>query len=315
MVSVALCTYNGETYIATQIKSILEQSTPVDEIVVCDDGSTDKTIAILDEIKQSSSTNIVIHRNTHNIGVCANFELAISLCKGDIIFLSDQDDIWNPDKVKTILSWFESNPDKSAVFTDASLIKDNEEPFSEKTLWECIGFNKKMRRYFDKGLSLETFFINKATGATMAIRKEIKFPFAQYCNKDNVLHDYCIALKALDNDELGYISKPLIQYRLHGNQQAGINYQLQHPEIFSNIHRPLCNIPKSFPFENIRTRAKAIFGHKRAKFSLFQTIIHFLRYIIIYHWFFLHFYSYDIIYKTKLFSHLFSSRLLNYSRR
>lgn len=308
MLSVALCTYNGERYITTQINSILCQSHPVDEIVVCDDGSTDKTIDVLESIRDKSPVEIRIHKNTINLGVCANFEQAVNLCNGDIIFLSDQDDIWIPDKVKTIVSWFETHPQKSVVFTDATLITEDDKEYSNKSLWDCIGFNKKMRRYFDKGLSLESFFINKATGATMAIRKEISFPFSQYCNNDNVLHDYCIALKALDNNRLGYIDKPLIQYRLHGNQQAGISYQLQHPEIFSNIHRPLCNIPKSFPFENIRTQAKSIFGHKRASFTLFQTISHFLRYIIIYHWFFFHFYSYDIIYKTKLISQLFKSQ-------
>ena len=163
-----------------------------------------------------------------------------------------------------------------------------------------------MRRYFDNGLSLESFFINKATGATMAIRKEISFPFSQYCNNDNVLHDYCIALKALDNDGLGYIDKPLIQYRLHGSQQAGISYQLQHPEIFSNIHRPLCNIPILFPFENKRSNKHAQFGHKRATITLFQTFINVFKYIIIYKQFFLHFYLYDILYKTKLFSQICS---------
>ena len=306
MVSVALCTYNGEEYITTQIKSILEQSTPVDEIVISDDGSTDNTIAILEELKQNSSTNIIIHRNTTNLGVCANFEQAITLCNGDIIFLSDQDDIWNPDKVKTIVSWFDTHPQKSAVFTDATLITEDGKEFSNKSLWDCIGFNKKMRRYFDNGLSLESFFINKATGATMAIRKELRFSFAQYCNNDNVLHDYCIALKALDNDGLGYIDKPLIQYRLHGSQQAGISYQLQHPEIFSNIHRPLCNIPILFPFENKRSNNHAQFGHKRATINLFQTFIIVFKYIIIYKQFFLHFYLYDILYKTKLFSQICS---------
>ena len=300
MLSVALCTYNGENYITKQIESILTQSMPVDEIVICDDGSTDNTIVILEDIKHKYSTNIIIHRNIQNLGVCANFELAVSLCKGDIIFLSDQDDIWNPDKVKTIVSWFETHPQKTVVFTDATLIKDNEEPFSEKTLWDCIGFNKKMRRYFEKGLSLESFFINKATGATMAIRKEIKFPFAKYCNNDNVLHDYCIALKALDNDELGYIDKPLIQYRLHGNQQAGISYQLHHPEIFGNIYRPLCNIPDTFPFNNKHTQERAIFGHKRARSTLLQTIIHFFNYITYYKFNSLCFFPYDVAYKITI---------------
>lgn len=301
MVSVALCTYNGEKYITEQIKSILEQSTPVDEIVICDDGSTDNTISILEDIKQSSPTNIIIHRNKNNLGVCANFEHAISLCKGDIIFLSDQDDIWNPNKVKTIVSWFETHPQKLVVFTDATLITENDNELSNKSLWDCIGFNKKMRRYFDNGLPLESFFINKATGATMAIRKAISFPFSQYCNNDNVLHDYCIALKALDNDGLGYIDKPLIRYRLHGNQQAGISYQLQHPEIFSNINRPLCNIPNNFPFNNQTTKLHVSFGHLRTNTNVLQTIIHVFKYIHIYKFNFLHFFLYDIIYKAKLF--------------
>lgn len=299
MLSVALCTYNGERYITSQIDSILRQSHPVDEIVVCDDGSTDKTIDILESIIETSPIEIRIHKNTTNLGVCANFEQAVTLCNGDIIFLSDQDDIWNPDKVKTIVSWFDTHPQKSAVFTDATLITEDGKEFSNKSLWDCIGFNKKMRRYFDNGLSLESFFINKATGATMAIRKDISFPFSQYCNNDNVLHDYCIALKALDNDGLGYIDKPLIQYRLHGSQQAGISYQLQHPEIFSNIHRPLCNIPSNFPFENKTSYQHVQLGHKRAYSNFRKTIGSFADYIRCYKRHFLYFFLYDIIYKSK----------------
>ena len=298
MISVALCSFNGEKFIQEQLFSIINQSYTIDEIVICDAGSTDSTLTIINGIAATTHIPIYLHQNEVNIGVCANFEKALSLCKGDIILLSDQDDIWYSDKVKTIVSWFETHPQKSAVFSDATLINDNEDSFSEKTLWDCIGFNKKMRSYFDNGLSLETFFINKATGATMAIRKVIWFPFAQYCNNDNVLHDYCIALKALDNDELGYIDKPLIQYRLHGNQQAGISYQLQHPEIFSNIHRPLCNIPTSFTFNNIQTRKRATFGHKRAESTLFQTLAHCFSYITHYKIKGFCFYLYDVAYKT-----------------
>ena len=303
MISVALCTYNGEKYIASQIESILNQSLPVDEIVVCDDGSSDSTLDILNAIKDSCAIKIHIHQNKTNLGVCANFEQAISLCQGDVIFLSDQDDIWKPNKVQTVVSWFSQNKGKAAVFTDAILITEDNKSFIDKTLWECIGFNKKMRKYFDKGLDLESFFINKATGATMAIRKELHFPYAQYCNNDNVLHDYCLALKALDNSSLGYIDKPLIQYRIHGNQQAGISYQLNHPEIFCNIHRPLCNIPDNFPFYNKDKQKHVLFGHKRTHFSLWQTITKLFRYIQYYRYYFLFFYLYDIAYKSHFFSH------------
>lgn len=303
MISVALCTYNGEKYITSQIESILNQSLPVDEIVVCDDGSSDSTLDILNAIKDSCAIKIHIHQNKTNLGVCANFEQAISLCQGDVIFLSDQDDIWEQNKVQTIVYWFNQNKDKSAVFTDAKLITEDDNPFIDKTLWDCIGFNKKMRKYFDKGLALESFFINKATGATMAIRKELQFSFAKYCNNDNVLHDYCIALKAIDNNKLGYIDKPMIKYRIHNTQQAGISYQLNHPEIFCNIHRPLCNIPDNFPFYNKDKQKHVLFGHKRTHFSLWQTITKLFRYIQYYRYYFLFFYLYDIAYKSHFFSH------------
>lgn len=300
MLSVALCTYNGERYITTQINSILCQSHPVDEIVICDDGSTDKTIDILESIRKTSPVVIHIHKNSTNLGVCANFEQAVNLCKGDIIFLSDQDDIWEKDKVESVVSWFEEHKDKSAVFTDANLINESDTPFIEKTLWECIGFNRKMRKYFDDGLDLESFFINKATGATMAIRKALRFHFAKYCNNDNVLHDYCLALKALDTSALGYIDKTLIQYRIHGSQQAGISYQLNHPEIFSNIHRPLCNIPDDFPFENKTTAFHSNFGHRRHTYNTFQCLTNLFNYIRCYKRSFLGFYLYDLVYKTHI---------------
>lgn len=301
MISVALCTYNGEPYITAQLKSILNQTQLVDEIVVCDDGSTDNTLKIVEEISNSAGIPIRIFRNESCLGVGRNFERAISLCKGNIIFLSDQDDIWAKDKVEIIVRWFEKHPSKSAVFTDATLIDSDGHKVMEKTLLDCVGFNKKMRRYFDRGLSLETFFINRATGATMAIRDNVRFPFAQYCdNKKNVLHDYCLALKSLDNNELGYIDQPLIKYRLHGNQQAGIGHQLSHPEIYSNIYRPLCNIPHGFPFQNKSTLYHAQIGHFRARSTIWQAITGIRRYICCYKWRFLFFYLYDIIYKSRL---------------
>ena len=120
--SVALCTYNGAKYIEEQIRSILDQTLPVDEIVVCDDGSTDETPQIVEEIAKDVSVDIHVYRNDNNLGVCANFQKAVDLCQGDIVFLSDQDDIWYPHKVKTIVDWFDNNPNKSVVFSNADLI-------------------------------------------------------------------------------------------------------------------------------------------------------------------------------------------------
>jgi glycosyltransferase involved in cell wall biosynthesis len=98
-VSIALCTYNGEQYICNQLNSILNQSFPVNEIIVCDDASTDATIQILEDYKARFPGVITIYKNSINKGTIRNFENAITLTRGEIIFLSDQDDIWNVNNI------------------------------------------------------------------------------------------------------------------------------------------------------------------------------------------------------------------------
>lgn len=120
--SVAMCTYNGAKYIREQLDSILNQSHLVDEIVICDDGSIDETIEIIKRIKRNTAIPISIYINEPHLGVNLNFEKAIKLCQGDIIFLSDQDDIWEENKVDTIIGYFSTHEDKNVVFGDAVLI-------------------------------------------------------------------------------------------------------------------------------------------------------------------------------------------------
>ncbi len=227
MISVAMCTYNGERYIEEQVSSILNQSQKVDEIVVCDDCSTDRTINILKRISSlTKDVDIRIFVNERNIGVCANFYKAMSLCNGDIIFLSDQDDVWESEKVETILNWFTRNPNKSVVFTDADLIDADEELLDgASSLWNYTGFSLKIQNQFDTGYSFELIAAqNRCTGATMALRKDFVFDFSKYCNH-RVLHDDIIAVAAAIQGKLGFISQKLIKYRVHNGQTAGICMQ------------------------------------------------------------------------------------------
>jgi glycosyltransferase involved in cell wall biosynthesis len=218
ILSVALCTYNGEQYIREQLESILNQTMPVDEIVVCDDGSTDKTLQIIEEYRDKTAADIRIYCNENNLGVVANFQKAINLCCGDIIFLSDQDDIWRPDKVETIVQYFDNHPPINTLFTNASLIDSNSAPI-QGTLWDFC-FGKDVRMLFDAGLKFECFaYGNHATGATMALRKT-KLPTIHYT--PDFLHDHALALLAADTDSLGYIDQCLISYRLHTSQVCGI---------------------------------------------------------------------------------------------
>lgn len=231
MLSVALCTYNGETYIREQLESILNQTMPVDEIVVCDDGSSDNTLSIIESLRKGTNADIRIHRNETNLGVCANFQKAVNLCKGDIIFLSDQDDVWHNDKVETIVNYFYHNHQKHVVFTDGQLIDGSGKAISNGTLWRCFGINDKCLKQIEDGFGIEIFaFENRATGATMAIRRDFEYTssFSHFCI-DDILHDGALAMLALTNNQLGYISRCLIDYRIHSNQECGIGESLNNP--------------------------------------------------------------------------------------
>ena len=231
MTSVALCTYNGERYIREQLESILNQTMPVNEIVVCDDGSTDHTLSIIESLRESTKTDIRIHRNETNLGVCANFQKAVDFCKGDIIFLSDQDDVWHNDKVETIVNYFYHNHQKHVVFTNGQLIDGSGKAISNGTLWRCFGINDKCLKQIEDGFGIEIFaFENRATGATMAIRRDFEYTssFSHFCI-DDILHDGALAMLALTNNQLGYISRCLIDYRIHSNQECGIGESLNNP--------------------------------------------------------------------------------------
>ena len=93
-ISVAMCTYNGGKYLREQLISIAKQARLPDELIVCDDVSNDATLQILNEFQKMAPFPIRIHRNGVRLGVTKNFEQAIALCNGDIIALSDQDDVW-----------------------------------------------------------------------------------------------------------------------------------------------------------------------------------------------------------------------------
>lgn len=232
MTSVALCTYNGENYIRKQIDSILNQTVKVDEIVVCDDGSADCTLQIIDAMASATDTTIRVYRNETTLGPARNFQKAINLCKGDIVFLSDQDDIWSSEKVAIIKDYFNKNPNIDTVFTNATLINEDGTALKKK-LWDYC-FDEEVKTLFDAGLAFDCFaYGNHATGATMAIRKQ-KLPNINY--NPNFLHDHALAVLAASSDSLGYIEQCLISYRLHGKQVCGISkaapitwYDLTHP--------------------------------------------------------------------------------------
>src|SRR5580658_5936011 len=90
-ISIAMCTYNGSPFLDEQLQSIVSQRRLPDEMVICDDGSSDKTISILRDFAGLATFPVQVFRNEKRLGPAKNFEKAISHCGGDIIILSDQD--------------------------------------------------------------------------------------------------------------------------------------------------------------------------------------------------------------------------------
>lgn len=98
-ISVAMCTYNGSAFLQEQLDSIAAQTRLPDELVICDDGSSDSTVDIVERFAHGVSFRVQLFRNPQNLGSTRNFEQAMRLCTGDLIALSDQDDVWMPEKL------------------------------------------------------------------------------------------------------------------------------------------------------------------------------------------------------------------------
>jgi glycosyltransferase involved in cell wall biosynthesis len=101
-VSIALTTYNGAKHLREQLDSYAAQSRPPHELVVCDDGSRDDTVEILQSFKETAPFEVLILQNPVNLGFTKNFEKALSLTTGDLVFMSDQDDVWFPEKIAVV---------------------------------------------------------------------------------------------------------------------------------------------------------------------------------------------------------------------
>lgn len=224
-VSVALCTHNGEQFIREQILSILRQSQPVSEIVLSDDASTDRTVSIAEELVEAFdrshgwSPNLVILRNALPLGVTKNFEQAIRNCSSELIALSDQDDIWDPNRIQKLTERF-NDAAVLFVFSDARQIDENGD-YLGHNLFEALSMSKRERRMVESGRAYEQFLRrNLATGATVLFRRtlfEKADPFPEFW-----WHDEWLALVAAAYGGVRIDSRALTSYRQHSNNQIGM---------------------------------------------------------------------------------------------
>lgn len=228
-ISIAMCTYNGALYLGEQLESIARQTVLPDELVVCDDGSSDDTLKILKKFRETLAFPVYVNSNFPQLGTIRNFERAITLSRGEIIFLSDQDDVWKPNKIEIMNQAMNDNPACGYVFSDAELVDDALNPKSI-FLWDAIGFTGERYERFSSGEQLDVMLKggNFVYGNCLAFR-------SAYNNKilpiesdvSSFTHDTWISLLLSASGARGVsIPEPLIQYRQHGNQQAGAGREL-----------------------------------------------------------------------------------------
>ncbi|MGA2425878.1 MAG: glycosyltransferase family 2 protein [Terriglobales bacterium] len=218
-ISVAMCTFNGRRFLNAQLDSIAAQDRPPDELVVCDDGSSDGSVEIIREfaLRSPFPTRLVV--NQKNLGSTKNFEKAISLSQGEIVALADQDDVWYRHKLDTIEKAFLQSSEIVAAFSDADMV-DDKSRLLKFHLWPTFCFDRAEQSQFAKGNAVGVLTIHPVvTGATMAFRKQFFEPMAPI--PANEIHDSWISFLLGACGRIEPIAEPLMQYRLHQGQQIG----------------------------------------------------------------------------------------------
>lgn len=256
MISIAMCTFNGEKYIKEQIESIINQSLIPDEIVICDDCSKDNTVNIIKETLDNWSGKVHLVVNEKNLGYRKNFEKAISLCNGDIIFLSDQDDVWNRNKIEIMFNALNNSSDAILAFHDVEIVDENLN-LIKKSFWKLLKFDYQK---FLQSDFRRVFEGNVVQGSACVFRKELfncarPFPEA-------AVHDEWLGLVALTKGKIIPVNKPLAKYRQSGNNAVGagsVSLLEKITKLITNLHAQNIKLIN----ELIRRQKVLICFHKR----------------------------------------------------
>ena len=200
LISVALCTYNGQEFLSEQLSTILSQSYDHLEVIVCDDGSTDRTLQIVKDFA-AKDPRVKWYQNLKNLGFNKNFEKAISLTSGEFIAISDQDDIWEVDKIQRLYDNIQTN---LLIFSNSSLMDDSGTLLEDQLLSNFSLQDKSFKAYL---------LHNYTTGHTCLFRREfldfiLPLPAVGY-------YDWWMGFIALYHQKITFLDQPLTRHRVH----------------------------------------------------------------------------------------------------
>lgn len=223
-ISVCMGIYNGENYIEEQLLSILQQSRQPDEVILCDDNSTDGTIELVQRFIEENKLQEKWHlsRNEENKGYPGNFYYAMSLCTGEIVFLADQDDIWHKEKIEKMTQVMELHPEAKAICCKFGLI-DGE----GKDIHTVMSPAKTKGTGQLRTISIaDVFYKCEWPGMVMAYRNEWYRTCVAMQPGSRIPHDFLISALAAEEDGFLQMDEELAYHRRHQNNAGGEEHRL-----------------------------------------------------------------------------------------
>jgi glycosyltransferase involved in cell wall biosynthesis len=214
-----MCTFNGAKFLAEQLQSIALQTLQPGELIVCDDGSTDGTVGILQSFSLSAPFPVRIFCNQVTLGPAKNFEQAIGLCEREIIALCDQDDVWKPEKLARLEETLDRQPEAAYAFSDAGMIAEGGTHLGT-TVWDAVGLLKKVDRFVGGEQLRVLLRHNLIAGCSMAFRASFRDIFLPI--PPTWMHDYWIVLLGSALFQGAPVPERLYMYRRHAGQVCGL---------------------------------------------------------------------------------------------
>lgn len=221
-VEILLATFNGEPYLSEQLDSILSQDTQNWHLTASDDGSSDRTVEILDAYAQTypeKITRVVSGRQFHNAR--DHFFWLMEQCDADYIQFCDQDDVWHPDKLRLLQEALEEA--EAAYGTDTPLLAFSDQAVVDKDLGLIAPSLMTLQQQNPKVLDYRNLlYQNVVSGCTMAVNRPLA-KLAAGCTDTQqvIMHDWWLALTAARFGKMVYVDRATIDYRQHGNNSVG----------------------------------------------------------------------------------------------